>query len=634
MKNMIEYVEYYRKRGDFALNNVKTRVYRRRRRALSLNNITFIFIIASIINISMLAMTLVPFRLELFGILLNDPAVFLLNYFPIMLTLLTLFFLSGNITASFVSVSILSFLIAYVNRTKLLLRDDPFVFSDIFLTGEARQMIMRYGLPQDITPICILIILICVAICCRLFSKKRKKMPGKVRFSGAVISVSLLAFFLHMLIFNPGFAIPLQWHEEFGDIYKPSDLASSKGVVYCFLNSIPSAFPSPPDGYDKDLISSVLDEYETPPLDESLKVNIISIMLESFNDFSKFDTIEFNVSPYENFHKLKNNSYSGTLYTNSFAGNTIMTERTFLTGMGGKDFTKNTLSHVWYLRKQGYYTEAMHPYYGWFYDRKKINSYLGFINFDYYENKYENIDTGSLRAPLYSGFLSDIDFFDVIKKGFESAVERGEKYFNFSVTYQNHGPYEEDFTCETEYIKNRSDYPEKEYNILNNYFNGIQQTDIAIGELQEYTDNRDEPIVLILFGDHNPFLGSENCGYDAFDINIDVKSTKGAENYYSTPYLIYANNAAKNALGKDFNETGNTISPLFLMNEFFEYAGISGSNYSKYLESLKKQYDVLNPLYMKKNGRYLLRKYYKDDEKITERQHLEFYLKNDAPPIE
>ena len=39
-------------------------------------------------------------------------------------------------------------------------------------------------------------------------------------------------------------------------------------------------------------------------------------------------------------------------------------------------------------------------------------------------------------------------------------------------------------------------------------------------------------------------------------------------NYYCTPYLIHANEAARDALGFDFVGEGPKISPCFLMNLF------------------------------------------------------------------
>ena len=50
-------------------------------------------------------------------------------------------------------------------------------------------------------------------------------------------------------------------------------------------------------------------------------------------------------------------------------------------------------------------------------------------------------------------------------------------------------------------------------------------------------------------------------------------------NYWSTPYLIWANDAAKQALENDFVGQGPDISPCFLMNVLFEQCGWAGDAY-------------------------------------------------------
>lgn len=463
------------------------------------------------------------------------------------------------------------------------------------------------------------------------FTEKRIIQKLSDRIPGAILSVLISALILCGTYYNSNLSYIGKWHSEFGNMYKPSDLSNARGIIYCFLKSIPSAFPTAPDGYDKSSVQSAISKYKTTPIADDKKVHIISIMLEAYNDFSQFPGVQFNRTPYKNYHALKKDSYSGKLFTNSFAGNTILTERAFLTGMGGADFSKKTLSHVWYFKENGYYTEAMHPYHGWFYNRKDVNARLGFDNFYNFENKYSQIPDDMLTEEKYLDFLSDADFFESIKEGLEAAVERGDKYFNFSVTYQNHGPYEDEVAPPYNYITNKTDEHISEYNIINNYFSGIDRTDAALGRLHKYIDSQKEPIVLIIFGDHNPYLGSDNIGYELLGIDIDTETPQGCESYYSTPYLFHANTAAKKALGVSFIGEGSTISPVFLMNELFEYAGIGSSYYGAYLSEIKKDTDVLNPVYIKQNGEYIQRGKTIESPVLTQRQHIEYYLKNDAP---
>lgn len=173
----------------------------------------------------------------------------------------------------------------------------------------------------------------------------------------------------------------------------------------------------------------------------------------------------------------------------------------------------------------------------------------------------------------------------------------------------------------------KANYPDEEYEIMNSYLSGIADTDMALEKLYTYINQQKEPVILILFGDHNPWLGENNSVYDMLGINLNLESVDGGENYYETPYLFYANQAAKETLGKDFVGTGNTISPMFLMSELFDYIEIEGPRYLNYLSDVKKEVDVKNPVYVKQNGEYIQTKLLQEKQKLQEVENIEYYMK-------
>ena len=59
-------------------------------------------------------------------------------------------------------------------------------------------------------------------------------------------------------------------------------------------------------------------------------------------------------------------------------------------------------------------------------------------------------------------------------------------------------------------------------------------------------------------------------------MDFDLDTKEGFENYYGTRYLIWANDAAKEALGFDFEGEGPDLSPAFLMAHFFDLCGWDG----------------------------------------------------------
>ena len=244
----------------------------------------------------------------------------------------------------------------------------------------------------------------------------------------------------------------------------------------------------------------------------------------------------------------------------------------FLTGYTTHDeFRKPTDSYVWYFRSQGYQTMFSHPGYGWFYNRQNVNEYLGFEEQWFTDNHYE-----ALVSPLSAIYNSDHILVTELANQLEDQVENG-PCFSFAVSYQNHGPYETTFTSAVEHLTpTNSGLSQESCNIWNNYLNGVTDTMDAMVWLTEELEAMEEPVVLVLFGDHKPWGGNGNSAYQELGVTFDLSTTEGFYDYYSTPYLIWANSAAKEVLDNDFVGDGGDFSPAFLMTELFDQCGWEG----------------------------------------------------------
>ena len=164
-------------------------------------------------------------------------------------------------------------------------------------------------------------------------------------------------------------------------------------------------------------------------------------------------------------------------------------------------------------------------------------------------------------------------------------------------------------------MKRKSEDVEKTYNQVNNYFSGIKSTGESIEKLIDYFENQDEPTIVILFGDHNPWLGDDPNGYDMMGINMDLSTNEGFLNYYEIPYIFWGNQSAKDALDREFQGEGSEISPNFLMAELFQYLGWEGNEYMKYLMDVKEVFSVNHDMYFKTDGEYV-KKLDRDKHKI------------------
>ena len=248
-----------------------------------------------------------------------------------------------------------------------------------------------------------------------------------------------------------------------------------------------------------------------------------------------------------------------------------------------EDFRAPAGSYAWYLRSQGYQTFGSHPGYAWFYNRQNVNEYLGFQDYRFLENYY-----GDYMDAVAAVCNSDSFLFGAELDYLEERIKEG-PCFSFSVTYQNHGPYESDRARGAVFLTpEETGLSLESCAILNNYFDGILRTIQAVEEAVQRLEEMEEPVVLVLFGDHKPWSGNGNSVYQELGLDFDLSTLEGFYDYYSTPYLIWANPAAKEVLGREFLGDGGDFSPCFLMAEVFDQCGWEGPGFMKLSREMRE----------------------------------------------
>ncbi len=547
---------------------------------------------------------------------LHSGLLLFLNYLPILICLVIILLLTKKVWVSFSVTSLLIIIMGIVNKTKLYYRDDVFKFEDLTLIKEAAIMTTRYQIiVRWYTVVCL--------ICCLILTVFLKRYWPKLKIKLKSQLIALATLFVLIIFLLPHIYFNSSLYDKVGDKSFVNNFISTrmsqiKGLIYPFIYSITEFKDVKPEGYNEQEAAAILAKYQDDAIPDEKKVNFIGIMLEAYNDFSKFPSITFKEDIYKPMHEIRDKSLHGNIIVDIFGGGTVMTERYFITGLKNlPSFRKPVNSYAWYFKENGYVTEAMHPLFGSFYNRNTSNYNLGFDNYWNYENKY---------SLIQEEYMMDMPFYQYLKENLVATNQAGQKYFNFSVTYQNHGPYETKYLGH-DLIKNK-DYSPEAYNMVNNYFNGIKEANLALADLVDFLDNYAEPTVLVFFGDHNPYLGEENYGYEELGIDMDITDTKTFENYYSIPYVIYANPAAKKVLNKDFLGEMPTISPYFLMSEIFEYMGYKGNAYTKFLQDVKQKVSVISSIYNREDDKYVKREKSKYNDLIAEFDKVNYYYQN------
>ncbi len=549
-----------------------------------------LLMLGAALALGLLCLMLAPaqYGWELFYDYLDHPGLVALNLIPPVVLMALLYGLTGRAWLAYALTALPVLGLAAGNAYKMFFRDDPVIAADLLLLGEAGNMAGKYQLFLFGKLAAALGCALAGALLLALLARGRPRGRFRAAIAGAALAcaAALVPLYASDQVYQDNA------NEAHINKWSVTQQYVSRGLLYPFLHSVKDAFPRPPEGYDQREAEGWLAQYEDAPIPEDKKVNLVGVMLEAFTDFSQFEEIQFSQDVYAVWHALEQEGYSGSLLANIFAGGTVNTERAFLTGVGdgNYDYRGDAPSYVRYLKSQGYRATGSHPSYNWFYNRQNVNSYLGFDSYRFTEDYF---------GPVYGAdpVLNDDNFLpDLTRSVLEQLEGGGAPLFSFSVTYQGHGPYgdRECWWGEPEDFFTNPGLDDASRYILSNYLGSVMATQRHLADMVDAFRASDEPIVLVVFGDHKPWLGNGNSVYHALGVNLGQDSREGFYNYWSTPYLIWANGAAKAALGRDVRGEGPDISPCFLMNVLFEQLGWTGDAYMQAVDPCRAELPVIH----------------------------------------
>lgn len=573
------------------------------------------------LGLGLVSLALAPanYGWPLFFDYLKHPAILALNLLPPLVLLALCYGITGRAWLSYLITALPVMALSFGNYYKLAFRDDPVIASDLLILGEAGKMAGNYQLFLSPKLVCALAGAVVSLLLLALLARGRPRLPARLAVSLASLAVAagLTPVYLSEEVYNANTNLDHinQW--------SATQQYISRGLFYPFLHSIQDAIPQPPAGYSEAEVSALLDTYTAADIPEDQKVNVVGVMLEAFADFSVYGQIEFQQDVYALFHQLEAESYSGRLVTNIFAGGTVDTERAFLTGESSSSHNprSNVDSFVWYFKSQGYQTSGDHPSYNWFYNRRNINTYLGFDQYRFVEDFYTQFTNG--------GVANDSIFFPQLTKSILEQLEEDVPLFSFSVSYQGHGPYgsEECWYGDVDDFIGNHELDQASRTILANYFGSQMDTQVYLMEMVDTFRTLDEPIVLVVFGDHKPWLGNNSTVYSALGIDLSLSSVDSFYSYWSTPYLIWANNAAKETLNNDFVGEGPDLSPCFLMNLLFDLCSWEGDAYMQAVSPIWTQLPVIHHLnrYVTAEGDFVAQPTPEQESLIQQFRALEYY---------
>ena len=375
-----------------------------------------------------------------------------------------------------------------------------------------------------------------------------------------------------------------------------------------------------PEGYDSAYMDGVVKR-----LDELLQTtqpivpvqdtpNVIFILSESFYDMTRLPGLRLSADPAENFHRLSEEGISGRFYTSYLGYGTGYIEQSIFSGLTGKDLASGTNicfrddedyslldSIVTPFQKAGYETEMLHSYNNSLYNRTVTYPWLGF-NRLLFSAQMQALDLNIQGSPYAGGYyLSDHVFTQALLNRLDEANADGKKAFLFGISMENHQPFDPEkfgYGCQINVTSDQLD--QSDLAITRVMLEGLTRADQALGELTDALREREEPTVVVFFGDHRPnlFMTDGDTVYSHLGLcdgndcsNWDIDQVA---DLYSTDYLIWANDAAhlKEPAGTRQDTGLAAIGP-----EILNAADMSKTRYWAMQERLSKALLVNTDLY-------------------------------------
>lgn len=456
----------------------------------------------------------------------GTPLVFLYNAFMIFVTFSIVYLFKRRIFVRMI-IGAIWVILGIANGYILLKRVTPFNAQDLKIAGDGIALINNYCNGFEV----VVIAVGAVALLIWLISMWRRggQYAGKIHHIAALIGI-IVCGVLYTFVTN----IAIDKREVstyFGNI---AFAYEDYGLPYCFSASLFNTGISEPNGYTKKAMAKIdkdgeLNQTATSRSSDELP-NIIVVQLESYFDVANAEFFTTSEDACPNLHNLYQNYSNGYFKVPSVGAGTANTEFEVLTGMNLRYFGPGEYPYKTYSKKHptesaatalaslGYGTHALHDNTGNFYSRANVFNNMGFDTFTSKEfmNVLQTTENGWAKDEILTHHI--MEAMDTTKQ----------EDFVFTVSVQGHGNYPETQVIENPKIKVEGIEDEALKNKWEYYVNQVYEMDQFVGDLIKAVEERNEPSVVVFYGDHLPTMGLKA---------EDLKSRY----LYNTNYVIWDN---------------------------------------------------------------------------------------------
>lgn len=521
------------------------------------------------------------------------------------LVICTLGFLCRSIFAGGLVVTLSVAGLSFANYYKMLITSTPLYVQDIRLITqvggimELNEASMKFSLESGAAVAVMLLLLVGLFFVSRIFRPKLR--AGLI--SGLVSAILFAALFCVPASADAWFYAPLGAGRAAAQETQVT-YNSRCGVLLGLWRSVVL-------GGDEDLVPEPDEEElmlmnaqswieDLPDTEKDVTPSVIFVLGESFFDVTELPGVSYAEDPVADFHRICAEGVSGKFYTHTLGYGTENIELEIMTGINTRFFSWDDMIYGWEQEKlltypslpqifsdAGYYTAYLHTFNDGIYNRTDLYTALGFQEM-YFSGDFAAIDPEAAAAADYWGYMngkisgefySDDYLADVTAMLFDQKVDEG-PVFLWAVTMENHTPYTADKYPSYDFPF-ESSLDEEGVGVLNAVTQGVANCSEALGKLVDYLSEREEPVIVVFFGDHRPGTPLESGAtvYSELGMCPEDVADWELEDYaelYATDYVIWSNDPS--LLPAEPGSRQNTSSTLLGL-EALQMAGMDLDEY-------------------------------------------------------
>lgn len=501
----------------------------------------------------------------------ETPLVFFYNAFMIFVTFSIVYLFRRRVFTR-ILLSVLWLTLGIINGAMLLKRVTPFNAQDLKTLAEGLSLFTNYFAVYELVLMAVgtAAVIIWVVAMWRRGGQYKGKMHRLAALAGVVVCCVVYAFVSNMAVDKRVVST------YFGNI---AFAYEDYGLPYCFSASLFNTGIDKPNGYGEKTMDQINEggKLTEAKADRKELPNIIFVQLESFFDPAEVEYYKLSEDPIPNLRKMFEKYSSGYFKVPSIGAGTANTEFEVLTGMNMRYFgpgeypyktklkSETCESAATALARLGYGTHALHNNGGNFYSRARVYNNTGFDSFT--SKEFMNI-----LQLTPNNWSKD----DILVQHIMDAMDADEQQdFIFAISVQGHGDYPTEKVLDNPKIKVTGMEDEGRQNAWEYYVNQVYEMDQFAQHLVEAVEARNEPSVVVFYGDHLPTMG------------LEAKDLKNRY-LYNTNYVIWDNIGLK--------KEDRNVPSYQIMADVFERIGIHSGTVFNYHQTRRQTKDYLKDL--------------------------------------